>query len=231
MTESAPAQAPESAKKFLAPWRPLYALRLAALAAAGYAYVSYVMCGRPPFSSAPDGSWELLKLIALTLLVLPLLNGWIARPWTWSAPDLRRGLIFFFLTLHFQWIPRYTNIDFALNASLLHSAMALPVLGALLLVGAGLGYAVSQHIHEAQHRGQLRVYLVLLIAVVTAPVLITFALRGSHSLHLHHYALGTMLMLLARYPTPLSGGLFGLAFGLLIEGAARWGLDPCWIPR
>lgn len=226
-----PAKAPESAEKFLAPWRPLYALRFAALAAAGYGYVSHVMCGRPPFSSAPEGSWELLKLIALIMLLLPLLNGWIARSWTWPAPDLRRGLICFFLTLHFQWIPRYTNIDFALNSSLLHGGMALPVLGALILVAAGLGYAVSRHVHEARRRGHLRMYLALLIAVVMIPALITFALRGSHSLHVHHYALGIMLMLLARYPTPLSGGLFGLAFGLLIEGAARWGLDPCWIAR
>ncbi len=228
MTES---PVPESTQRFLAPWQYRTALRLVALATAGYGYVSLVLCGRPPLASAPDGSWEFLKLILTTLILAPLLDGWITRPWTRSARDLRWGLIGFFLALHFQWIPRYAHIDFTLDPSLFSGGTAAPAWGALILAASGLGFAVGRHILEAHRSRHLGIYLALLVAVIAIPALITFMLRASHLLHLHHYAIGMMLMLLARHRFPLSGAVFGLAFGLLVEGIARWGMDPCWIAR
>lgn len=118
---------PGPADRFRAPAHCRTAVRLAALAAAGYGYVSFVMCGRPPFSSAPEGSWEFLKLVLAAMILAPLLDGWIARPWTRPAPDLWWGWIGFFLALHFQWIPRYARIDFALDRSLFRGGTALQI--------------------------------------------------------------------------------------------------------
>ena len=131
--------------------------------------------------------------------------------------------------------PTFANISFigrrAPNGLLFRGGTALPAWVALIAAAMGLVFAVHRHVREARRRGHRRAYLALLASVIAAPALVTLALFDSHSLHLHHYALGAMLMPLARYRFPLSGAVFGLAFGLLVEGIARWGMDPCWIPR
>ncbi len=165
------------------------------------------------------------------LLLQPLLNGWIARPWARADRDLRWGLLSFVLALHWQWIPRYTGVDFSLNASLLRGRMAGPVLIALLAIAVALAVLVAHHILESRRRGQGRVYLGLLLALAGIPLLITLAVSRTHTLHLHHYMLGALLMPLARYSTRASGAAFGFVFGLYVEGIARWGADPCWLPR
>lgn len=230
MIESS-AHPPGPPERFLAPWHCRTAIRLAALAAAGYGYVSFVMCGRPPCASAPGGSWEFPKLIITTMILAPLLDGWIARPWARPARDLWFGLTAFFLALHFQWIPRYAHVDFALDSSLFRGGTGLPAWGAMIAAASSLGFAGRRHVLEARRRGHLLAYGALLASALAVPALITLVLIESHSLHLHHYALGAMLMPLARYSTRTSGAVFGLAFGLLVEGIARWGMDPCWIPR
>ena len=60
---------------------------------------------------------------------------------------------------------------------------------------------------------------------------VTFALKKTHYLHLHHY---TIAMLLIPFPSVQDGFLtFVGAYcnGVMIEGGSRWGYDPIWIRR
>lgn len=68
-------------------------------------------------------------------------------------------------------------------------------------------------------------------AVVFLPALI---LVRSHELHFHHWCGALLLLPAASAAAPFalaSVALEGLAFGLLCEAAATWGLDPWLVPR
>ena len=62
-------------------------------------------------------------------------------------------------------------------------------------------------------------------------VVITYALRSTHYFHFHHYTGSLLALPLLWYPHPNVVYHCGFANGVLVEGAARWGYDPWWIPR
>jgi hypothetical protein len=56
-------------------------------------------------------------------------------------------------------------------------------------------------------------------------------MKPGSSFHLHHWTIGLMGMTYLSYPHWMFAILHGLCCGLMIDGGARWGFDPIWVPN
>ena len=70
----------------------------------------------------------------------------------------------------------------------------------------------------------------MISAIIAVFIVITVALRNSHKLHIHHYTAGIVFLVLTWFPDFWVAFNAGFSYGMIIEGAARWGYDPTWIP-
>ena len=57
---------------------------------------------------------------------------------------------------------------------------------------------------------------------------VTWCLKRTHYLHLHHYTWAMCCILILGVQQPFISFLCGWANGVMVEGAARWGYDPIW---
>ena len=62
-------------------------------------------------------------------------------------------------------------------------------------------------------------------------VAVTYCVRGTRDLHLHHYTISMTLVVFLGIQRPIFSFLCGLNNGVMVEGGARWGYDPIWIKR
>ena len=60
--------------------------------------------------------------------------------------------------------------------------------------------------------------------------IVTVILRKTHKVHIHHYTACLMGLPLIGYPHGYLVFISGWTNGVYIEGVARWGFDPVWIP-
>ena len=59
-------------------------------------------------------------------------------------------------------------------------------------------------------------------------VVLYFIIRGIKKAHLHHYVICMIFITLIGYQSVWLTIVHGIANGIMIEGSARWGLDPIW---
>jgi hypothetical protein len=200
----------------------------AVLATVGFIYVTSVLCGRHDLHPARGSVLALPVVVTLATALMAL----------WRMPILRRNparitwnacgvsfLLGYILGLHLQLFVHWTRIDFTLAPGGIKNP--LPV----LLVGALFAGAIVWHLHWAKRAKVLKPYLVLLLLPNFTIAATTFVLRNSHYLHYHHYLIGATQLPLACFRHPVSRCAQGLMLALLVEGAARWGFDPVWVPR
>ena len=72
------------------------------------------------------------------------------------------------------------------------------------------------------------VYLSYILSVAFTITTVTMLLKKTHDVHLHHYFMGMFFMPLVSVQGELNLVILAHLFGLCIEGAAKWGLDPIW---
>jgi hypothetical protein len=202
----------------------------------GFAYVSVVLCGRTnPFVSRYDRTTDL----AIVLLLAP--GFYLAGPRR-NFPRLDANarrvvwqfglgyLVPFAVALHFDYLGKVLGVQFSLTASDLHGldlAGKLAFLGGALLVTGLLGY----HFVLARKEGILLPYGAAFVAIPLGVAIVTYLLRETHYLHVHHYLYGAYLVPFFRFDRALSRGAQATFLGICIEGASRWGLDPIWYRR
>jgi len=58
--------------------------------------------------------------------------------------------------------------------------------------------------------------------------LFTLIMKKTHFLHLHHYFLAMVFMPFFSVQDEVNLVFLALIFGLMIEGASKWGIDPVW---
>lgn len=133
----------------------------------------------------------------------------------------------FFVALHWELLSQAVDADFSLKSSDLKQLDAGETLIVILIGGAVL-LLLAWHIRWAVHSKSLPSYLVWLIGV-PACVTLFVAWRGNEGyLHVHHYCFAAYLVPLFQFKTPISLISQGFFLGLLVEGVARWGIDPLW---
>ena len=74
-------------------------------------------------------------------------------------------------------------------------------------------------------------YLLLVAAIPTFFIVVTKYYGDRRKLHIHHYVIGFVVVMLAGYQNYYVSSLGGIFMGIMVEGAARWGFDPIWIPK
>ncbi|MBI5367221.1 MAG: hypothetical protein HZA54_09300 [Planctomycetes bacterium] len=203
----------------------------------GFAYVALALCGRSdPFLSGnrTHRDFLLVLLLAPVFYYLAPRNNLPRRVGT--APRtyaLRVGLGYvlpFFLGLHFKHLGEFLGLSFSLTESDLR-ALPPPAQRALAGAGVGLCALLAYHLALARREAILLRYVAGLVGTIAAFGLVTWALRGTHYAHVHHYMWGAFLVPVCRFkPWP---SLVGQAafLGVAIEGVSRWGMDPWWYPR
>ena len=205
------------------------------LAGAGFVHVTMVLCSRHnPLKTAHGSGYDLP--VALLLVMAVALH--------WRTPAIfRQGgavgsvsghdapfLAAFVAALHWQLMVHLTGVDFTLRSD--GSLRLTPPVAAALAVAATLiGVLAALHFYWARRAGILSRYVVAFALPQVAIGLVTVAASRTHYLHYHHYLIGATLLPFACFRHPVSRAAQGLALGLFIEGAARWGFDPVWVLR
>jgi hypothetical protein len=78
--------------------------------------------------------------------------------------------------------------------------------------------------------GVAKYYLMWIVAVVGFFVWNTKR-QTDKLLHVHHYVLFAFLQSIIGYQSPVFTLAQGFCAGVMVEGGARWGYDPIWIPK
>jgi hypothetical protein len=195
-----------------------------ALIVAGFAYVSVVLCGRSdPLLSGNDTRLDLAFVLAL------------APPLYLLGPreNFRIGPAYvlpFFAALHFEYLGRALGVAFSLKSADLSSLSPRAAL-ALAAAALGIGALLAWHFVLARRAKILGRYAAAFAAVPLAVAAITWRLRETHYLHVHHYCLGTYLFPFFRFDRTLSRAAHAVFLGIAVEGVSRWGMDPVWYCR
>jgi len=79
--------------------------------------------------------------------------------------------------------------------------------------------------------GLLVWYLVSYVFVMMVVGLVSFLIRRTHELHVHHYLFGLFLLPLPRTFNPISSCTMAVSAGVFVEGVARWGMACLWDAR
>jgi len=53
-----------------------------------------------------------------------------------------------------------------------------------------------------------------------------WAIFNASSVHIHHAFVGILVIPITRFPRKLSAIVQAVAFGIFVQGYARWGLEP-----
>ena len=97
--------------------------------------------------------------------------------------------------------------------------------GVVVIVLAVLGYLLAVYILDRY----IYWYLIWFAIIVLFFVLVTLALKKTHHIHVHHYTIGMVLVVLIGYQSIPAALMMGFCNGMMIEGGSRWGYDPIWI--
>jgi hypothetical protein len=99
------------------------------------------------------------------------------------------------------------------------------VIGCLAL--AIVGYMIYAYVRA----GVWYWYIAWTALVLLTFVLITVIFRKHYSLHMHHYTVGMIVIVLIGYQSIPASLVMGFCNGMMIEGGSRWGYDPIWVKK
>jgi hypothetical protein len=212
---------------------PLRCLAWCGLLLLGYAYVSGVLCGRPnPFLSGRGGIGELAKL----MLSAPILfylgpNRNFLRGYQSLRGFLLRDVLFyglvFFIGLHFFHLQSIPSINYSLTP---YDLSRMPTTGRLVFGLGALAIAAlgAYHAFLAKRQGILLRYGTSVFLAIGLLVTITFLLRHSHYVHIHHYFLAGFFIPWTRFRNPLSMLCQALCAAVYTEGISEWSMAALW---
>jgi len=101
------------------------------------------------------------------------------------------------------------------------------ILAALVSLIAGFSIVIVQlMIAEEMERYALSVSITAAVGIST----VSLIYNKDRQLHIHHWVFSIILCAYLCYQNLIVLALHGLLNGIMIEGIARWGLDPVWEP-
>ena len=95
----------------------------------------------------------------------------------------------------------------------------------LLVLGGVLGYAITIYVLNEL----IGWYIGWFLLIIAFFAIVTYCRRKTHHIHIHHYTIGLILILLLGYQSVAAAVIQGYCNGMMIEGGSRWGYDPIWI--
>ena len=95
----------------------------------------------------------------------------------------------------------------------------------ILLICGVLGYAIAVYVLN----GLIMWYIGWFFLIIGFFTVVTLCLRKTHHLHMHHYTIGMILIVMFGYQSVTAAVIQGYCNGMMIEGGSRWGYDPIWI--
>jgi len=201
------------------------------LCAAGFAWVAMVQCGRPgPFLDRRGGYEQFTRLMLFAPLLYVLGPRCVltafGSPGAWRDNLLGYALPFF-VGLQFFYLQRIDAINFSLTADdfARMGPVAIAVFGGLgLLIVALLGL----HAWWAHRAGILLPYVLCGIGSVLFIALVTYLVRDTRHLHIHHWFVGIYFVPFTRFPNPLSRGVQAVCAAIGVEGIAEWSMATLW---
>ncbi len=205
------------------------------MALAGYLFVSGVLCHRAnPFASAEGNAYELPKLLAAALGVWLLGARHTLQPFRapWRRVLLWNGLgwaLPFFVAFIYHNLDRILKVDFSLTPQGFATMSAYAWFMFSLAVALMLGLAIYHGV-LARRAGVLLPWLAAVPALVIPIALLTWLLRDTHSVHIHHFFLFGCFVPWLRFRNPVCVVCQAVCASIAVEGVATWGMDPMWYP-
>jgi hypothetical protein len=200
--------------------------------ALGFGYSNFVTTRRPNPMLGNDGALTDLGIVCLATPIVSLYALVIPRLNLYGS--MAGGVAFlvgFVAGLHFCYLARPDSLlagSFKVGEKF-GVGHSLKLLFILINLAAHLVWCAS---NDAMYRPQM--YLGAWGVILA----ITFALRKSHHLHLHHWFLGLVLLpaCIVELPGPLGGysevyslALVGFSLSQFVEGASRWSCANIWV--
>ena len=198
----------------------------------GFAYSNFVTTRRPNPILGMDGALTDIGIVCLATPVVSLYALVIPRLNLYGS--LVGGVAFlagFVAGLHFCYLARSDSLmagSFRVGEKF-GVGHSLKLLFILINLAAHLVWCAT---NDAMYRPQVYLGAWGLILVIT------FALRKSHHLHLHHWFLGLVLLpaCIVELPGPLGAysevyslALVGFSLSQFVEGASRWSCANIWV--
>jgi hypothetical protein len=193
----------------------------------GFCYVAGVVNGRDNPLISRDGDYLALTRLLVVGGLLYFAGPCHALPDRRNLRDLACFLLPFAMGLQFYYGQRIDGINVSLTPRGL--AHAGPAAWALIAgVAALLTGVLVLNLMQARRRGQAGWYAGSFVAFMAGVAGVTWWLRDSHSIHIHHYnAFGVFLPWL-RFNHPVTLIALGACTGIFVEGVTTWGMDPVW---
>lgn len=219
-------------RMFLDPWFWFWTFLLAA----GFAYVSAVLCHRAnPFYARYNGYGEFVKLmLSAPLLYFIGVRGNV-KPEVVGARSvfLRAGLGYalpFFVALHWFYLQDIPQINYSLTYSDL--AHMHPMGKVVFSVGGMLIAALLvYHLVLARREKILLAYSLTFLGAIALLAGITWVLRAGYYPHIHHYFLFGFFIPWTRFRNPVSLVSQALCAGVYVEGISEWSMATLWYPH
>lgn len=199
----------------------------------GYGWVSVIQCGREALFVGRAGDYtHFFRLMGLAPVLYFLGPRWVLRSWRESgAASLAwNGLGYalpFFVGLQFFYLQRVDAINFSLTYG---DFVRMGPVALVVFSGAGLlitGLA-AWHLREARRQGVLLGYAGAFLGAIAFLALITYALRATHYLHVHHWFFFCFFVPFARFRHSVSMVCQAVCAGIAVEGVAEWSLSTIW---
>jgi uncharacterized membrane protein YfcA len=95
----------------------------------------------------------------------------------------------------------------------------------VVIVLAVLGYLMAVYILDRY----IYWYIIWFVIIIVFFVVVTVAVKKTHHIHVHHYTIGMVLVVLIGYQSIPAALIMGFCNGMMIEGGSRWGYDPIWV--
>ena len=153
-------------------------------------------------------------------------HRWCDGPQSCVAFNFMLYILPFFIGLnwtHFQSLPFIDGISLSPQGMRKLRANKA-ALGALLPIMAFSAVALVVHVALLWQTAYFGWYVGWTALVVAGMSVVTFMLRRSHHIHVHHFFLCSMLLPYTGFCNPISAVCQGLLAGVYVEGVARFGM-------
>ena len=176
---------------------------------------------------------EICKVLALTPIIYPLGPMHTLQPAAaadgltrFLLPNLLWYILPFFVGLNWTHLQRWKPLrGISLSPAGLQELAKRPK--AAVVVAASLPAvlcAVIYHVRLMASAPHPYLYVAYVVVLVVSVAVVSWVVRATHEVHLHHFFTTCVLIPLTSFRNPVSAACQALLGGIYIEGAARFGM-------
>lgn len=204
-----------------------------ALLAGGYAWVAMVQCHRPaPFIGRAGDYTHFIRLMVMALPLYLAGPRLVLRSWSEEgvAALWKNAVLYvlpFFIGLQFFYLQRIDAINYSLNYHDLSTMGATGIVVFSAAAGLIAGLAIF-HVMLARQARILVSYAATFIGAILAIVFVSYLVRETRYVHIHHWFLFAFFVPFARFRHPISTVAQAVCAAIMVEGVAEWTMSTIW---